>query len=512
MSPQVFLLHVPKPVHVSAEFGLTSWINFMPSGMFSMAAHLRANGVRTQILHLGIERLQGRLAGLISELSAARPALIGVSLHWHPSAYDALELMKSLKAAMPEVPIVLGGITASHYVEQVFAFPGIDYVVEGDGEHALLALYRHVAAHGATPARRVPNVWSRGEDGVPIQPMQRHIDTEEDIQGYDFACFEMVRDGHLLPLMNWVVPTGAPIAARVLGRASAIRPYPVYFGRGCAADCLACGGNRNVMRQSFGRTKGVKKLSPEQLISIARRARTAGFTTLATSSGFGLTDDDYIEYAEAWARHGMRMHWSTEFPLLASLEVAKTLRRVNGQQAEIIATAESGSETVRARFRGPFYENSRLWRLLDGMASDPIPMQIFFTRNLPLPRHLLEEHRRETIAMKTRIREKYPFVTLTNYSYQVDPGSALGSTPELFDATLDWRELRDYYEAHKKPDCGDGFSPLHPSDAIDGPMFERFDLNVLVNAFKLGGRLERGVRGGFRSLPLARRALGALAR
>ena len=40
----IVLLHVVKPLHKTPEFGITSFINIMPTGLYTLASHLKNKG------------------------------------------------------------------------------------------------------------------------------------------------------------------------------------------------------------------------------------------------------------------------------------------------------------------------------------------------------------------------------------------------------------------------------------------------------------------------------------
>lgn len=76
-----------------------------------------------------------------------KPDIIGLYMH-SPGYYSACDLIEEINAAAPNIPLVAGGPHASLQPDNVPA--AVDYVVTGEGEHAMLDL-----AEGWRPERRV---------------------------------------------------------------------------------------------------------------------------------------------------------------------------------------------------------------------------------------------------------------------------------------------------------------------------------------------------------------------
>ncbi len=102
-------------------------------GVMAVSAQLKQCGHQTDILIDVCEK------DIVRSLRQVRPDLIGFSVL--SSEHVWLErLTFELKKYMPAVPIVVGGVHAILYPDDVLALSGVDYVCRGEGESAFIQL------------------------------------------------------------------------------------------------------------------------------------------------------------------------------------------------------------------------------------------------------------------------------------------------------------------------------------------------------------------------------------
>jgi len=109
------------------------------------------------------------LGEVLRQIVAQNPAVVGFSCYiWNITA--TLELTRALKAATPDVVILLGGPEVSYCAGDVLERnPQVDYILAGEGEESFPAFLRAVfAMDRAQPlsARQIPGLCGRGEDGA----------------------------------------------------------------------------------------------------------------------------------------------------------------------------------------------------------------------------------------------------------------------------------------------------------------------------------------------------------
>ena len=100
----------------------------------------------------------------------SRAFLVGVSSLFTPYAGEALKTAETVRKALPEAVIVMGGHHASAFPDETLSSPFVDYVIRGDGETALAMLAGALLRNAGV--LDVPGICFRRNDGA------RHISEE----------------------------------------------------------------------------------------------------------------------------------------------------------------------------------------------------------------------------------------------------------------------------------------------------------------------------------------------
>ncbi len=456
----IALVHAPKERHVSPEYGFTSTINFMPMGLFSIAAHLESLGFRTRIIHLGVESINGNDAEAVARrIRDAGVKLVGVSLHWHPSTWHALSFAARVKALAPRIPVVFGGMTASFYAQEMFEFAAVDYVIQGDGEHAMGELATSLLRRNGDRLDAVPNLWRRDPlTSSPLAPTQQHTDTAEQIATRDFSRLDLVDGRDTWVRLHWKLPVDAPLTRSMILHRPMHRPFTLYIARGCQISCPNCGASFFTHKTVFNRTT-LNPVPVPQLLKVVSNALDLGFTRFTSSTGYGLPDDHYLEMFEGLRRFKNPVLWSTDFIKLPTVAMAREYARSVAPGSQLGVSLESGSERIRKLYRGPAsFANDDLMRLVEALTDTDLRIQAFFIPNIPGDRATAFEHIEESRKMQQRLA-RFRNVDVYNYEIQLDPASPMQRHPEYYHCTPHWNSLRDYYEAHSRADSGPCFTP-----------------------------------------------------
>ena len=95
---------------------------------------------------------------------AADAFLVGISALFTPYITEALETATAVKQFHPQCKIVLGGHHPTAFGEEVLRHPAVDYIIRGEGEHALPALARALKA-GKSNLAEIPGIGFERTDG-----------------------------------------------------------------------------------------------------------------------------------------------------------------------------------------------------------------------------------------------------------------------------------------------------------------------------------------------------------
>lgn len=196
-------------------------------GILYLASYLRRGGIEAFVQLYDRDETEKEVARSLEALVArVRPRLVGISLKWFHHVHRALLLARTLRKIDPGIRIVLGGNTASHWWRELSAFDCIDHLVLGDGERPLLALCQ------GDPAP--PNCITRAADGAPRRLPFAYVQGATNSEDIYYSHFEDIflsqQDRHAFS--GWIAP-----------------------GKGCAENCLYCGGSSRNQREGFGRAK-----------------------------------------------------------------------------------------------------------------------------------------------------------------------------------------------------------------------------------------------------------------
>jgi len=146
-----------------------------PIGLDYIGSAARAAGIETELLDWG--QSEDRQALLESYFRSRTPELIGISFRnvddcFWPSCqsyvHELAELVRGLRR-LSDAPIVVGGVGFSIFARRLTAACGADFGIRGDGEDAVIALYREL--QGQREWHRVPGLcWLRREEWVCNPP------------------------------------------------------------------------------------------------------------------------------------------------------------------------------------------------------------------------------------------------------------------------------------------------------------------------------------------------------
>jgi len=443
----------------------------IPVGVAALANLLRADGITVQGVNVPLERGLDPAFDLHGWLAARRGAkLVLVDLHWYEHAYGALSVARAAKEALPGVYVVVGGITASAFADEVVQFAEVDVVVRGDAEQPLLALARRLVESGRGQALRlddIPNLtYKRGEE-IITTPLA-YCATTADLDRLDFVNLDFLEHHSQYQAHEYVV-TDLERARQALAT-SPYRGRWLCNARGCRYECSYCGGCRSAHRAVAGR-QGVVVRSPQCMVEDLARLAAAGVVQASLSHDLTELGEAYwSSILEGTSRRGLRIGLYNEVYGIPPREFVEAfVQHVDMEHSCLALSPLSGSEAVR-RLNGKSYSNAELLGALDLLARYNVPIFVYFSLNLPGES---EAAARETVELATRIYDLYPpsLLKMLNSCHTIDPLSPMSLNPERFGIRVDMHTFADYYAyccntQHADPasrsEAHRGFRPADP--------------------------------------------------
>jgi hypothetical protein len=115
---------------------------FIPVGVVGLVNMLRNQGWNVVGINLPLELTLQPAFNLRRWLTTQpRPRMVLIDLHWYEHSFGAMDVARAVKSIWPSTPVVIGGLTASNFAEEILAnFPLIDFIIRGDAEKPLRLL------------------------------------------------------------------------------------------------------------------------------------------------------------------------------------------------------------------------------------------------------------------------------------------------------------------------------------------------------------------------------------
>jgi radical SAM superfamily enzyme YgiQ (UPF0313 family) len=434
-------------LHVPRFRGERREIMVLPTGLPALANLLADEGRQVELVHLGIEsdlgsRSVGERFSLRRHLEARDPRLVLISMHWNQQVRPVIDVAQRVRGWLPEARIVLGGLTASVFAEDILgSLPFVDAVVRGDGEEPLRLLAR-VWLDGRGSLSEVPNLLWRDREGAVHRNDRTWV--------LDEATAGRLRHGDLSLLCHHAEYLERALYADFSQGTDVPRGYAraayLNAGRGCPRGCLGCGGS-GVSQWETSRRLGSLLYPLEKILRDVREVRQLAAEVLRTSFEPPGSQAHILSWYRAIAAEGLDFRLITDLWELPTVELLETIHSCFSGGAIVILSPETGSETVRAKVRSPGFTNDALVRGLLEAEARGLETHCFFSAGLPGESRAQID---ETARLIERVRrETKAGVSVTPMT--VDPASPLWLEPDRFGVRVVRRGLADFYDERGLP-------------------------------------------------------------
>lgn len=389
---RVWLLH-PLP-----ERTIPPRLELMAQGLVSIGALLEDRGFSPRILRC-------QRAAEIEETEP--PLLIGVSLHFHQAARAAIDLARGLERRFPQTPIVLGGLTASIFAEEILReHPEVDFIIRGDGEVPVLRLAEHLAL-GTVPLEAVPNLVFRRGAEVRRSPETWSVDADN-VRALDFTRFSLLGEG------------AEVMKLRMEGSAET-KSFSFSAGRGCGAACLYCAGGRQAQKRHALRP-GPLFYAVDFVVEQLQKAARLGATQWSTCFDPLPDSDHYPRLFTAIRAAGLELRLVFDCFGLPSPAFLAAFARTFAPGSALNLSPETGSPSLRRRIRTYAYDNDALFECLARISDLGLPGSLYFSTGFPFE---TEQDLDQTRALIRAVRERFPSLHVHVGPIELEPGSPL---------------------------------------------------------------------------------------
>jgi B12-binding domain/radical SAM domain protein len=419
----------------------TAIFEMYPLGFVSMIGYLEQNGYSARIVNLAVKMLKNPSFDVERFLQKLEAKVYGFDIHWLPHAAGALDLSKVVKRYHSDAPILIGGLSASYFHEELIEhFPQVDYILRGDTTEKPLVNLMEKIEKGVEP-EDVENLTWRTRDGRKrVNPLS-FVPTHQDDMWIDYGevVKQVLRHRDLestLPYENFM-------------------EYPftaVLTCKGCAYNCITCGGSCYAFKNFFNRDRPAFK-TPEKLIEeisivseyfkapifligdlrqggmnwaekVLNELREADLDNTITFELFDSVPSDWMNKLA-----GSTDNWTLE---ISPETHEDSIRRIMGKPY----TTDAMERTVRSAIeRGAEKLDIYYMVGLSGQSPESVLNSIVYTKRLY-----------ERMGKSTKI-----FSFISPMAPFLDPGSKVFENPERYGFTKLYYTLREHKQAMYQP-------------------------------------------------------------
>ncbi len=452
MRPDLILLHPPSvfkfrelPIFygpVSDVVPSTSIFEIYPIGFLTISEYLARHGMSVRIVNLAVKMLRDPSFDPGRFVRKLDPDLaFGIDLHWLPHVDGSLSLAELVKKHHPDTPVILGGLSATYYHEELMRYyPFVDFIVCGESTEEPLRLLLE-AIRAGFGYETVPNlVWRNGSGRMVVN--ERSFTPE----GLDYINFDY---SHLLRMaMRYRDPFGyIPFKYWLRYPVSA-----VLSCRGCLHNCGTCGGSVSAFRKVCKREKPCFR-SPELVVEDIRKISEYTGAPVMILGDLLQAGKDYSERFLAGMKHArIKNELAIEFfsppPLEFLKKVADSIPNFN-----VEISPESHDPKVREAF-GKRYQNRELEEMIETLLNVGCKrIDLFYMIGLPYQDYasVMEtvKYCEELLARFDGNNRLLPMISpLAPF---IDPGSGIFEEPEKYGYRFFYRTLREHRQAMLKP-------------------------------------------------------------
>jgi len=412
-----------------------------PIGFASLSEYLERHGFEVRIINVAMKMLKDEQFDVERLILKNKPMVFGIDLHWMAHVQGALALAEIIKRFHPATPVVLGGLSATYYHQEILRqYPFIDFVLRGDSTEKPLVQLLQSIKHGGD-FQKIPNLTYRdGKNGIQANPLT-HVPESLDEISIDYRHIMRKVARYLdptgyQPFIDWYA---YPVTA-------------VFTCRGCIYACKTCGGSAQTFRSMANRKKPAyrsPKLLAQDIFNISDHLHAPVMIIgdiFQPGEGYGFA------FLEEMKKKQISNHIAFEFFVPPSgpqlKRIAESIRNFN-----IEISPESHDEEVRKAFGRP-YNNPSLERMIaDAVDLGSKRIDLFFMTGLPKQTYssVLEtvDYCRSLLERFRPYGKLFPFISpLAPF---LDPGSAVFEAPEKYGYRLLCRTVEEHRQALQAP-------------------------------------------------------------
>ncbi len=452
--PDLLLLHPPSVFRfrdlplffgpVSDVVPSSSIFEIYPIGFLTISSYLTKHNISVRIINMALRMLRSPSFDAERFVKNLDAGAFGIDLHWLPHVDGSLSLAEMVKKYHPEKPVILGGLSATYYHEEIMRdYPFVDFIVCGESTEEPLRLLMQ-AIRAGSGFEEVPNlVWRDGQGRVRVN--ERSFKPENlDYVDFDYA--------HLLKMaIKYRDPSGYIPFRYWLS-------YPVtaiFSVRGCNHNCGTCGGSISAFKTICERSHACFR-SPELMAEDIRKIADYTGAPMIVLGDLLQAGREYSDrFLEAVKKHRIRNEICIEFFRPPTTEfLKKAADCIETFNVEI--SPESHDINVRKTF-GKDYDNNALEGMIETLIDVGCKrVDLFFMVGLPNQTY---QSVMDTVSYCGELLEKFGsngnrgkvLPLIAPLAPFIDPGSVIFENPEKYGYRFFAKTLKEHRQAMLQP-------------------------------------------------------------
>jgi len=415
----------PGPVAGTVHF--TPVFTGIPIGLLSMAEYADRLGYRTRVFNIGEYMITDRNFDFKKFIGEIESDFIGIDLHFCVHSQGALRIAKICKEQKENARVVLGGLTASKFSEELMRkYPFVDYVIKGEAEVPLIKLLEG-REHGS-----IENLVYRENDRIKASE-RRWI--AEDLDEFDFTRLDLVTPKeHITTLRSEV---------------GVIKHWMTPVCRGCIFNCVSCGGSKYAYADLFHRERPVFR-SKEKIVEDLEKLSRQGIESVFLFMDMRMGGKKYWKplINEISTNASGIKYLTLELFTPADREFMSEIAKLNESiRVGLSISPESGNDEVRAN-HGRHYTTENLMNTARLCRANGIGLGVFFMFGLGTQTEQSLEDTFNAIKRLVEVNEEPGSGPGVRAQYGsmllLDPGSLAFNDPEKYGYKLIFENLEDY--------------------------------------------------------------------
>ncbi len=414
----------------------------VPIGMLSIAEYLDRHGYRVVLDNLGDRMINSPDFDVDRHIRESEAGIFGISLHFQQHSQGALEIARLCKKHHPNAVVVVGGLTATRFHDEIIEkYEFIDAVIRAEAEKPFLRMVRAYEKTGQLGV--TPNLTCRDSHGkVHVTPL---MPASVDLDEFEYTRFD------LLDPKTSVYP------------ADSVSRYSLEVCRGCVHNCSICGGSAYTYKKYLNMAKPSFR-SPGKIAADMKKLNDQGITFIGLFQDPRMAGRAYWQELVAALKRERPVLDRLSLDILAPVD-EDYIREIRGVAHNIILhfCPNTGSDKVRKRL-GRGYTNDQVIHTIKICHEYRIPVTNFFSVGLAdesemdakktwdLWRQLDQmEHEAFSKGEFHAIEENVPIGGQILGPIVLDPGSQAFDSPGKYGYRLLYKNLEEYVRGLSEP-------------------------------------------------------------